>query len=62
MGGQVEGHVKDWVLPPSGEATPVTIRFEDERSIFTSFGVFDKPDLTWMVDPRYKLIRSARHD
>lgn len=62
MAEQVERKLTDWVLPPSREAVEVNILSEDARSVFTDFGVFDKPDLTWMVDPRYKLIRSARHD
>lgn len=58
----MEEQLTDWVLPPVGEATSVVIHYEDGDHVYTSFGIFTKPSLTWMVDPRYKLVRSARHD
>lgn len=62
MGGQMEEHLSDFVLPPVGPASPVVICSEDDDFVFTTLGIFAKPGLTWVVDPRYKLVRSARYD
>ncbi len=56
------GENSDWVLPPRGAAIRVCVLAEADGLIDTDFGTFRADTLTWVVDPRYMLVRGAQHE
>lgn len=44
------------VLLPSGGVVQTLFLYETENSVFTRYGCFRKPELTWVRDPSVKIL------